>query len=160
MRREINEIQVREEMMWNQRFRALWLKWGDRNTKFYHATASQRRRKNWIMGLQNSFEEWQEDKEEIRRTILDYFETIYKSDQPTSFEASLNSITTLISPDMNEELLADFKEVWYARKQMHPTKAPESDGMSPIFFKHYWNIVGPEVVNCVLLLIRVGCHVD
>ena len=116
MRREINEIQVREEMMWNQRSRALWLKWGDRNTKFYHATASQRRRKNWIMGLQNSFEEWQEDKEEIRRTILDYFETIYKSDQPTSFEASLSSITTRISLDMNEELLADFKakEVWYA----------------------------------------------
>ena len=66
MRREINEIQVREEMMWNQRSRALWLKWGDRNTKFFHAIASQRQRKNWIMGLQNSFEECQEDKEEIR----------------------------------------------------------------------------------------------
>ena len=39
---------------------------------------------------------------------------------------------------------------------MHPTKAPESDGTSPIFFKHYWNIVGPEVVNCVLSSLNSG----
>ena len=53
VRKEINEIQVREEMMWNQRSKNLCLKWGDRNTKFFHATASQRQRKNWIMGLQD-----------------------------------------------------------------------------------------------------------
>ena len=64
VRREINEIQVREELMWNQRSRALWLKWGDRNTNFFHATTSQKRRKNWIVGLQNSVGEWQEDKED------------------------------------------------------------------------------------------------
>ena len=59
---------------------------------------------------------------------------------------------------MNEELLADFKveKVWYALKQMHPTKAPGLDGMSPIFFKHYWNIVRPEVVNSVLSSLNSG----
>ena len=39
---EINEILTREEIMWNQRSRAMWMKWGDRNTKFFHATVSQR----------------------------------------------------------------------------------------------------------------------
>ena len=59
---------------------------------------------------------------------------------------------------MNEELLTDFKakEVWFALKQMHPTKAPEPDGMSPIFFKHYWDIVGLEVVKCVLTALNLG----
>ena len=96
---------------------------------------------------------------------MEYFETIYKSDQPTSFEASLSSITTRVSLDMNKELLVDFKakEVWYALKQLHLTKAPEPDGMSPIFFKHYWNIVGPEVVNCVLSSLnssRMPCRLN
>ena len=158
MRKDINEIQVREAMMWNQRSGTLWLKWGDRNTKFFHATTSQRQRKNWIVGLQDSHGVWQEDKEEIERTILGYFETIYKSNQPTYFEASLSSITTRVSIDMNEELLADFKaeKVWYALKQMHPTKAHGPDSMSPIFFKHNWNIVGPEVVNYVLSSLNLG----
>ena len=80
-----------------------------------------------------------EDKEGIERTIMDYFEDIYKSNQPISFDASLNAIANRVSSNMNEELLTDFKagEVWFALKQMHPTKAPEPDGMSSIFFKHY-----------------------
>ena len=40
LRVEINESLLREEIMWNQRFRALWIKWGDQNTKFFHATTS------------------------------------------------------------------------------------------------------------------------
>ena len=80
-----------------------------------------------------------EDKEGIECTIIDYFEDIYKSNQLISFDASLNSITNCVYLDMNEELLVVFKaeEVWFALKQMHPTKAPEPDGMSSIFFKHY-----------------------
>ena len=158
VRMEINEIQVREEIMWNQRSRAFWLKWGDRNTKFFHAMASQRRRKNQIVGLQNSRGEWQEDKESIDRIILDYFDSIYKSNQPTRFDANLNSITTRVTPNMNEALIAEFKaeEVWEALQQMHPTKTPEPDDMSPLFFKHYWDIVGPKVVNCVLTTLNSG----
>ena len=33
---------------------------------------------------------------------------------------------------------------------------PGPDGMSPIFFKHYWDIVGPEVVKCVLTSLNSG----
>lgn len=53
VKKEINEVMLREEIMWKQRSRALWLKWRDRNMKFFHATASQWRRKNRIEGLQN-----------------------------------------------------------------------------------------------------------
>lgn len=53
VRNEINEMITREEVMWKQRSRALWLKCGDENTKFFHATASQRRRRNKIEGLED-----------------------------------------------------------------------------------------------------------
>ena len=39
---------------------------------------------------------------------------------------------------------------------MHPTKSPGPDGISPIFFQRYWDIVGLYVVDCVLKIIRTG----
>lgn len=61
LRKEINKLLVREEIMWSQRSRVLWIKWGDRNTKFFRATTSQRRRRNRIWGIHNASGEWQEN---------------------------------------------------------------------------------------------------
>ena len=152
LRKEINEMLTREEIMWNQRSRASWIKWGDCNTKFFHATTSQRRRRNKIVGIQGANGIWQENQEDIESTILEYFETIFKIDHPSQFGVSLGAIDQRVTRDMNESLVADFKaeEVWLALIQMHPTKAPGPNGMSPIFYQQYWEIVGPKVIKCVL----------
>ena len=95
---------------------------------------------------------WHEDQETTERLILDYFKSIYSSNQPNRFDESLDAMEERVTPEMNEELQREFKvvEVWNALKQMHPTKAPGLDGMSPVFYQKYWNIVGPSVTNCVL----------
>ena len=158
LKKEINEVLLREEIMWKQRSRALWLKWGDRNTKFFHATASQRRRKNRIEGLQNQNGEWIDDQQGIENISLEYFVSIFKSDFPSNFAESLEAISPRVTSDMNKELLAEFKaaEVWKALKQMHPTKAPGPDGMSPLFFHQYWDVVGSDVISCVLDVLNSG----
>ncbi|XP_075659859.1 uncharacterized protein LOC142629699 [Castanea sativa] len=56
VRREINEIQCREEMMWNQRSRALWLKWGDRNAKFFTRLQAKERGKIGLWGCKIQLE--------------------------------------------------------------------------------------------------------
>ena len=61
VRKELNELYIREEIMWNQRSRVLWLQHGDRNTKFFHASASQRQQKNKIGGLMDEGGIWQEE---------------------------------------------------------------------------------------------------
>ena len=63
-----------------------------------------------------------------------------------------------MTPEMNEELIKEFKvvEVWQALQQMHPTKSPGPNGMSPIFYQKYWDVVGPSVSNCVLQVLNSG----
>ena len=41
-------------------------------------------------------------------------------------------------------------------KQMHPLKAPGPDGMNPLFYQHFWPIVGDCVTKCVLDFLNLG----
>ena len=45
LKKEINELLVKEEKMWKQRSRALWLHEGDKNTRYFHSRATQRFRR-------------------------------------------------------------------------------------------------------------------
>ena len=49
----LNELLIREELMWKQRFKEFYIKEGDKNTKFFHLLASKIRRNNGIMGIQD-----------------------------------------------------------------------------------------------------------
>ncbi|KAL8502166.1 hypothetical protein ACS0TY_021325 [Phlomoides rotata] len=52
--KELDELLKLDEIWWFQRSRALWLKDVDCNTPFFHAKASQRRRRNTVTKIQNS----------------------------------------------------------------------------------------------------------
>ena len=53
---------------------------------------------------------------------------------------------------MNAKLSVDFMlwEVQAFLKQMAPLKAPSLDGMPPLFYQNYWNLVGTDVSQSVL----------
>ena len=48
----------------------LWLQNGDKNTKFFHATTSQRQRKNRIGGLMDEGGVWHEEQGATEKLIL------------------------------------------------------------------------------------------
>jgi hypothetical protein len=50
---EINCSLDQEDMKWRQRAKAAWLRLGDRNTKFFHTSANQQRKKNHIFKIQD-----------------------------------------------------------------------------------------------------------
>ena len=101
---------------------------------------------------------WHKEQEAIEKIILDYFSSIFSSNQPSNFKASLKAMDKRVTPEMNNELLKEFKveEVWRAFKQMHPTKSPGPNGMSRIFYQKHWEIVGRSVSNCVLQTLNTG----
>lgn len=56
----------------------------------------------------------------------------------------LDAVLTSITLEMNDLLLGEFtpEEVKAALDAIGDLKAPGPDGMPPIFFKKYWDIVG------------------
>ena len=63
---------------------------------------------------------------------------MFTSASTSSFQQVIHHVREVVTPDMNNMLLADFshEEVKRALFQMHPTKAPGPDSMNPLFFKN------------------------
>lgn len=89
--------------MWRQRSKALWLKEGDQNSKFFHTKAYQRRRRNSIWSLKNERGEWVHG-EGRDKLILDYFEKMFSSTYQRSQMDFLGSLEGRVTPTMNEAL--------------------------------------------------------
>ncbi|KAL5538246.1 hypothetical protein UlMin_044727 [Ulmus minor] len=160
LERELEALKYKEERYWQQRSKDLWLKSGDRNSKFFHRKASARRAKNSIVGLFDSNENWCEDKEGIAHIAESYFTNLFSSSSPHSLDVDmvLNSLEAKVSPAMNEQLDGPFvaEDVRAAVFQMAPSKSPGADGMSALFYQNYWAIVGDEVTAACLGFLNKG----
>lgn len=78
-RKEINDLLDSEEIYWSQHSKAHWLRERDRNTKFFHARAFERSKKNTILGIWDKIGNWCGDQDSIAKTAISYFEEIYST---------------------------------------------------------------------------------
>ncbi|XP_040996135.1 uncharacterized protein LOC121242321 [Juglans microcarpa x Juglans regia] len=75
-REEVHKWLERDEVMWRKRAKALWLREGDQNSKFFHTKATHRKKKNSIGKLQNEVVDWKEG-EHRDQLIIDYFMNMF-----------------------------------------------------------------------------------
>ena len=89
---------------------------------------------------------------------MDYFHSIFRTNGPSETADVITAVQPVVSMSMNEALTMEFraKEVAKVLKQMHPKKSPGPNGMPPLFYQHYWSLVGNYVTKSVLDFLNQG----
>ncbi len=101
---ELNEWLEWEEVKWRQKSRHLWLREGDRNSKFLHLSMVIRRRRNFIAEIQDNNGLWLQSREEIEKYFTKKFREEYSSSLPC-ISAKLDELfNPCITSDENGEL--------------------------------------------------------
>ena len=122
---DINSLLFQDELFWRQRSRAIWLPAWDKNTKFFHQRASQRRHKNHIAGFLDNHGLWSTSEEATARVAENYFKDLFTSSNPRNMGPVLDVVDRVVIPEMNSTLLQPYteKEVRQALFHMHPSKS-------------------------------------
>ena len=125
---------------------------GDKNASYFHNRATQRFQRNNILELRPLDGSLVSGNENVSTLIVEYFQLLFTSSNPSDIKEVVQHTNRRGDDTMNAELISEFTkaEVEVALKQMAPLKAPGLDGMLPIFFQHYWNSIGDDVVKAVL----------
>lgn len=157
---KLDSLLAADHAYWSQRAKISWFTDSDRNTKFFHRKASNRRAKNRLVDLFDDNGNWQFTDSGMKKVVLDYFGSIFTT--ASLDDVHMNFVVNLIQPKvdaaMNHEFCAPYSshEIKFALFQMYPTKAPGPDGMPPIFFQHFWESIGTDVVGVVQSFLHAG----
>lgn len=148
---KLNKVLQQEQTFWRQRAKVFWLIDEDLNTKFFHRSATNRKKKNQLKGLFDKDGQWCTTDSDIETIVLQYYSELFSTSLPTNINEAVNLLPQIISEDMNAILSKQLsvEEIRLALFQMHPSKASGPDGFSPCFYQHFWNIVGNDVVGAV-----------
>lgn len=154
LRRELEHLYMDEEIYWRQRCKNQWERVEDRNTRFFHAKASRRKKSNTITGLFDFGGQWKEEVADVEHIIMEYFGGLFQTSAPCAalIDEILKIVQPVVNPSMNLQVSRSFSpvEVTQALSQMSPLKSLGPDGYPAVFFHKYWHIIGNDISSCVL----------
>ncbi|KAJ8774397.1 hypothetical protein K2173_012471 [Erythroxylum novogranatense] len=102
----------RKERKWEQRARANWLSYGDRNTAYFHKFASHRKKMKEIKGLEDQAGILVNDESGIEAIATGYFAQLFHSNRSGSSYQILAGINFVITTDMNNILLQQYTNLF------------------------------------------------
>jgi hypothetical protein len=154
--KEHGELLKLQETMWRQRSRVVWLRDGDKNTKFFHNKASQRAKVNGINKIKDEDGVWWRGDEHVERVLINYFDNLFSSSNPSNIEETCEVVKGKLSEDHKTwcEMAYTREDVTEAINQMHPLKTPGLDGIPALFFQKYWHFVGRDVQDLALKILN------
>jgi hypothetical protein len=138
LQKELHTLLGKEERMWRQRSRSEWLQAGDKNTRYFHCRATQRRRRNRILQLKDSTGSWTTHQTQVPHMFINFYNDLFTSANPSQVEQVVEKIPRVVTSEMNHHLTKDFMplEVIEAVKQMSPIKSRAQMGYLQFFTKN------------------------
>ncbi|CAN1170807.1 hypothetical protein LINPERHAP2_LOCUS29203 [Linum perenne] len=139
-----------EEISWRQKSREVWLKEGDRNTKFFHRVANFNRRRNHL-------EEIKVDgirmvgQRDIAEAAVSFYKQLYEEStliRPFASEVISKALPSALATSLEAPVTVE--EIWLAVRSCGAGKAPGPDGFPLEFYKANWQVVHKEVCDGVL----------
>ena len=138
---EFKSWAVLDEISWRQKSRGLWLKYGDRNTGYFHKMDNAHRRGNCLRKISINGK-MLEKEAEIKVGLIDAFKNLFSAPlewRPSLPDLSFNEIG-LEAASKLEEVFSE-EEIWTAISGLNGDKAPGPDGFPLAFWSFSWDFV-------------------
>lgn len=143
-----------EESTWRLKSRALWLAEGDRNTKFFHKCASERRSKNAIWRIKSADGSIVYSSKDIQNEAIRYFANFYAKqddtnmvDQAWMLEHIPRFFDDTAIAHMDKVITGN--EVKLVLKSFACDKSPGPDGWPAEFYIHFYDLLGEDLTKVI-----------
>lgn len=158
LKEEFDEVLAHEELLWFQKSREEWIRSGDRNTKYYHASTMVRRTRNKIRALQSDSGELLTEGNGLAEHVQEFYSTLFRKDEVCDLSIALRGMFTVLEPPIRNAMISPFSvaDVKEALFDMDPFKASRPDGLHAGFYQRLWETVGDSVVSFALQFFETG----
>jgi hypothetical protein len=145
IKRQIYNLTAMQNIYWRQRSAQRLAQFGDENTKFFHAMASERYRKNVISQIVDSSGRMIADHTEKSALFYQEFKSRMGCSIPTSMQYQLNNIVPCCGNLDHLCLPFNQEEIENIILDLPSDKAPGLGGFNNLFFKRAWHIIREDL---------------
>lgn len=141
---ELDEMLRRERILWQDKAKTKWLLEGDANTRYFHLTTLAHQKHNRIYYIFDPQAGRISNPDKIGQLFVDFYRDLFQTG-PHCFPLHMDHLFfSSIDDEANSTLLSipERPEIQSILASMNEHKSPGSDGMSPSFYTHFWNITG------------------
>lgn len=146
---ELKKVVREDRLKWMQRCKEKNLLEGDDNTKYYHAKANGRKRKNMIYSLDQEEGEIK-GQSDLMKYITNFYKQLFGPPPENDFTLNLEGIAMLSEAEKERLIrpieMEELKKVFFG---MENNKAPGPDGFPVEFYKHFWNLIKDNLMELI-----------
>ncbi|XP_030939916.1 uncharacterized protein LOC115964808 [Quercus lobata] len=140
---ELLDIDMREG---RQKSKALFIKEGDNNTRFFHRIANSHRRTNQIRGVEVDGVLFEEESD-ITDQVVDFYKRLYQ--EPEAWRPTIDGLEFACLDEIERSMLErefEKEEIIETLKDAEGDKALGPDGFTMAFFQKCWSVLEGDIL--------------